>query len=124
MYVNKVTEADPGANSISVERLLEQGRQLVTSRLPAVIGTVKEINEPRYPSFIGIRKAAKMEMPVWDAAEIDADAEKVGTAGSGVVWPIVFAPPARESEVEIIEADDVNEASAILADKLIAEKVV
>ncbi len=124
MYVNKVTKVDPGANSISVERLLEQGRQLVTSRLPAVIGTVKEINEPRYPSFIGIRKAAKMEMPVWDAAEIDADAEKVGTAGSGVVWPIVFAPPARESEVEIIEADDVNEASAILADKLIAEKVV
>jgi electron transfer flavoprotein beta subunit len=124
MFVNKVTEVDPGANSISVERLLEQGRQLVTSKLPAVIGTVKEINEPRYPSFIGIRKAAKMEMPVWDAAEINADAEKVGAAGSGVVWPTVFAPPARESEVEIIEADDVNEASAILADKLIAEKVV
>ena len=124
MYVSKVTEVDPGSNSISVERLLEQGRQLVTSGLPAVIGTVKEINEPRYPSFIGIRKAAKMEMPVWDAAEINADADRVGTAGSGVVWPTVFAPPARESEVEIIEADDVNRASAILADKLIAEKVV
>jgi electron transfer flavoprotein beta subunit len=124
MYVNKITEVDPGSNSISVERLLEQGRQLVTSSLPAVIGTVKEINEPRYPSFIGIRKASKMDMPVWDAAEINADPEKVGAAGSGVVWPTVFAPPARESQVEIIEADDVNEASAILADKLIAEKVV
>jgi hypothetical protein len=41
-----------------------------------------------------------------------------------VTWPTVFAPPVRESEVEIIEADDASEAAAILADKLIAEKVV
>jgi electron transfer flavoprotein beta subunit len=124
MYVSKVSNVDPDARSISVERLLEQGRQLVSSRLPAVVGTVKEINEPRYPSFIGIRKAAKMEMPVWDAAEINADPAQVGAAGSGVVWPTVFAPPARESEVEIIEADDINVAAANLADKLIAEKVI
>lgn len=124
MYVSKVNNVDPDARSISVERLLEQGRQLVSSSLPAVVGTVKEINEPRYPSFIGIRKAAKMEMPVWDAAEINADPAQVGAAGSGVIWPTVFAPPARESEVEIIEADDVNKAAATLADKLIAEKVI
>lgn len=124
MYVSKVSEVDPDAKTISVERLLEQGRQSVSSSLPAVIGTVKEINEPRYPSFIGIRKAAKMEMPVWDAAEISADPDKVGAAGSGVVWPTVLAPPARESEVEIIEADDVNDAAAVLVDRLIAEKVV
>jgi electron transfer flavoprotein beta subunit len=124
MYVRKVQEIDPDAKTISVERLLEQGRELVSSNLPAVIGTVKEINEPRYPSFIGIRKAAKMEMPVWDAAQINAAPAQVGTAGSGVVWPTISAPPVRESEVEIIEADDVNEAAAILADKLITEKVV
>jgi hypothetical protein len=65
-----------------------------------------------------------MEMPVWDAAEIDADAAQVGAAGSGVIWPTVFAPAARESECEIVEADDVNTAAATLADKLIAEKAV
>jgi electron transfer flavoprotein beta subunit len=124
MYVSKVTEVNPDAKTIAVERLLEQGRQLVSSSLPAVIGTVKDINEPRYPSFIGIRKAAKMEMPIWNAAEINADAGKAGSAGSGVVWPTIFAPPARESECEIIEADDVGEAAAILVDRLISEKVV
>jgi len=123
-YVSKVTEVDPNAKTISVERLLEQGRQLVSSTLPAVVGTVKEINEPRYPSFIGIRKAAKLEMPVWDAAAIDADPAQVGVAGSGVTWPTVFAPPVRESEAEIIEAEDVSQAAAILVDKLIAEKVI
>jgi electron transfer flavoprotein beta subunit len=124
MYTIRIAELDLDAKSLSVERLLEQGRELVSSSLPAVVGTVKDINEPRYPSFIGIRKAAKLEMPVWDAAEIGADASKVGEAGSGVIWPAVFAPPAREAEVEIIESDDVNTAAAILADKLIAEKVI
>jgi electron transfer flavoprotein beta subunit len=123
MYISKISEVDPDAKSLSVERLLEQGRQLVTSKLPAVIGTVKEINEPRYPSFIGIRKAAKLEMPVWDAAEIGAEAAKVGAAGSGVIWPTISAPPARDGEAEIIEADDVKDAAAILADKLIAERL-
>jgi electron transfer flavoprotein beta subunit len=89
-----------------------------------LVGTVKEINEPRYPSFIGIRKAAKMEMPVWSAADIGAEEAKVGVSGSGVTWPTVFAPPVRESECEIIEAEDARAAARILADKLIAEKVV
>jgi electron transfer flavoprotein beta subunit len=124
MYTSKITELDPISKAISVERLLEQGRQMVSSSLPAVIGTVKEINEPRYPSFIGIRKAARLEMPVWDAAEIDADGDKVGKNGSGVTWPAIFAPPARESEVEIIEGDDVKAMAAILVDRIIAEKVI
>jgi electron transfer flavoprotein beta subunit len=124
MYVSKISQVDPDAGTISVERLLEQGRQLVSSSLPAVVGTVKEINEPRYPSFIGIRKAARLEMPVWDAAEIEADPAKLGVSGSGVTWPTVFAPPARESTVELIEAEDVKQAAATLADKLIAEKVI
>ena len=124
MYTSKVNAVDPEAKTIAVERLLEQGRQLVSSSLPAVVGTVKEINEPRYPSFIGIRKAAKLDMPVWDAAEIEADPTKVGPAGSGVTWPTIYAPPPRETEAEIIEADTLEEAAAILADKLISEKVV
>jgi electron transfer flavoprotein beta subunit len=124
MYTSKVVEVNPEGGTISVERLLEQGRQLVSSQLPAVVGTVKEINEPRYPSFIGIRKAAKLDMPVWESAEIEADPEQVGASGSGVTWPTIYAPPAREGQAEIIEADDVKEAVAILVDKLIAEKVV
>jgi electron transfer flavoprotein beta subunit len=124
MYVIDVQKVDTESKTIAVERLLEQGRQKVSSTLPAVIGTVKDINEPRYPSFIGIRKAAKLEMPVWDAGEVGIDAEKVGKSGSAVVWPSIFAPPEREGEAEIIESEDVKEAAATLADKLIDEKVI
>jgi len=124
MYVIKIAELDPDGKTITVERLMEEGRQVVSASLPAVAGTTKGINEPRYTSFIGIRKAAKMEYPCWTLADVGAEADKVGTAGSGVRWPEVFMPPAREGEAEIIEADTVEEAATVLVEKLLAEKVV
>jgi electron transfer flavoprotein beta subunit len=124
MYVIKIAELDPDGKAITVERLLEEGRQVVSAPLPAVVGTTKGINEPRYTSFIGIRKAAQMEYPVWTLADVGVEADKVGAAGSGVRWSEVLAPPAREGEAEIIEAETVEEAAAALVDKLLAEKVV
>jgi len=97
---------------------------VVSASLPAVVGTTKGINEPRYTSFIGIRKAAKMEYPLQTLADIGAEPGKVGAAGSGVRWPQVFAPPAREGEAEIIKAETVEESAAILVEKLLAEKVI
>jgi electron transfer flavoprotein beta subunit len=124
MYTIDITELDSDEKSITVERLLEEGRQVVEAHLPAVVGTIKGINEPRYTSFIGIRKAAKMEYPLWTLEDIGADPEKVGPSGSGVRWPEVFEPPVREGEAEIVEAETVEEEVEILVEKLLAEKVV
>jgi len=124
MYVIKIAGLDPDEKTITVERLLEEGRQVVSASLPAVVGTTKGINEPRYTSFIGIRKAAKMEYPLWSLSDVGAEADKVGAAGSAVRWPEVSAPPVREGEAEIIEADTVEGAAAVLVDKLLAEKVI
>ena len=124
VYTINIAELDPEEGKIRVERLLEQGRQVVEASLPAVVGTTKGINEPRYTSFIGIRKAAKMEYPHWTLEDIGAEAERVGTNGSGVRWPTVFEPPVREGEAEIIEAETMEEKAEILAEKLLAEKVI
>ena len=122
-YLAKIDEIDAGAKTIKVERLLEEGRQIVTSKLPAVISTVKEINEPRYPSFMGIRKASKTEIPIWSASDIGIDPALVGAAGSAVTWPEIVPPPSREIKVEFIEGAPA-EIAAKLAEKLIAEKVI
>ena len=124
MVAIKITDLDPDGKGIEVERLLEEGRQVISASLPAVVGTTKGINEPRYTSFMGIRKAAKMEYLHWTLDDIDAEADKVGAAGSGVRWPKVYAPPAREGEAEIIAADTVEEAASTLVEKLLAEKVI
>jgi electron transfer flavoprotein beta subunit len=124
MYTIKIAQVDSDGKTITVERLLEEGRQVVDAPLPAVVGTIKGINEPRYTSFIGIRKAAKMDYPLWTLEDIGADPEKVGPSGSGVRWPEVFEPPVREGEAEIIEAETVEEEAKILVEKLLAEKVI
>jgi len=122
-FVSRIAELDPEAGTVTVERLVEEGREIVSAKLPAMISVVKEINEPRYASFMGIRKANRAEIPVWSAADLEIDGG-VGAAASKVDWSELYALPARDSEVEIIEADTVEEQARILADRLFEEKVI
>ncbi|MCP4420692.1 MAG: electron transfer flavoprotein subunit beta/FixA family protein [Chloroflexi bacterium] len=118
-FVSAIKEIGDG--QITVERLLDDGKETVTASLPVVINTVKEINEPRYPSLMGIRKANRANIPVWSAADIGlAD----GAGSSNVDWSNIYAIPPREGSVEMIEADSVEAQAEILADRLFEEKVI
>lgn len=116
--VSAILEMDTDAKTIKVERTVEQGKEITTATLPAVISVLKDINEPRYPSFIGIRKAGKAKIPVWSLADlgIDAPAPKVTAKG-------FKALPAREISTEIIEGEPAEQA-AKLVEKLLEEKVL
>jgi electron transfer flavoprotein beta subunit len=124
-YVFKIRQLDPQARTVVVERLLEEGREVVETGLPALLTVVKDINQPRYPTFLGIRRATKMEIPAWGAADLpETDAGKLGLKGSPTQVVKVFSPPKREGEVDIIQGNTVEETAALLADKLLAEKVI
>jgi electron transfer flavoprotein beta subunit len=72
----------------------------VAADLPAVISVVKEINEPRVPSFKAKLKAKKEIIPVWGLAEVGVNPEEVGLTGSFTQVVKVFPPPPRgKSEV-------------------------
>ncbi|MGH2536108.1 MAG: electron transfer flavoprotein subunit beta/FixA family protein [Candidatus Promineifilaceae bacterium] len=122
-FVSKIVEIDEAGGQITVERLLEEGKQTVRGRLPAVVSVVKEINEPRYPSFMGIRKAGRAEIPVWTAADLELSGA-VGAAASQADWSQVSAPPARETKVEMIEGASVEEQASQLVERLFEEKVI
>ncbi len=113
---------EPAAKTLKAVRLLEGGRESVSSSLPALVSVVKEINEPRYPSFIGIRKAARAKIPTWGLSDLGLDAAQVGEAGSQVKWEISL-PPARDAQIEFIEGEPAD-AAKILADHLVTEKVI
>lgn len=122
-FVTEIKELDPEAGTITVDRLVEEGRETVTAKLPVVISVVKDINEPRYASFMGIRRANRAEIPVWSTEDLTLDG-KAGAAASKVDWSNVYALPARDTTVEIIEAETVEEQVRILADRLFEEKVI
>lgn len=117
-YVSKILEVDYSAGTIKVEKMLESGKQIVSARLPAVISVMKDINEPRYPSFMGIRKANKATIPVWSLADLGISAPAPST-GDPVFKPL----PAREVQVEFLEGEPA-EVAAKLVEKLLEEKVL
>ncbi|UCG22894.1 MAG: electron transfer flavoprotein subunit beta/FixA family protein [Chloroflexota bacterium] len=120
-FVAEIKELDPEAGTITVVRLVEEGRETVKATLPAVISVVKEINEPRYPSFMGIRKANRAQIPVWTAADLELDSPP---GSSKADWSQISALPVRDTSVEIIESETVEEQAKILVDRLFEEKVI
>lgn len=106
-------------STLKAERTFEESRQQVESKLPAVVSVVKDIGEPRYPSFMGIRKAAKAQIPVWKLSDLGLSAPQ-----PVVRWSNISNPPEREGASEIISGASAQEIAEKLADKILAEKVL
>lgn len=117
--VSVVSNVDAGGGFVRVERSTEEGRQIVEAKMPAVVSVVKDIGEPRYPSFMGIRKASRATIPTWSLADLGID-----TPASTVKWPQLLNVPVREVKTEIISGDTPQQIAEKLADKILEEKVL
>jgi electron transfer flavoprotein beta subunit len=112
-----VIKVDGG--NLRVERAIEEGRQIVTAKMPAVISLVKDIGEPRYPSFMGIRRASKVEIPTWSLAQVGI------SAPAAVVETLSLTDaPVREVVCEMVTGGTPQEIAEKLADKIIGEKLL
>lgn len=92
-YVKKVESVDD--KTIKVERMMEDGYDLIESSLPVLLTVVKEINNPRVASLKGKMAAKKAVIKVLDAAAIGADVKKTGLNGSPTQVMKIFTPPQR-----------------------------
>jgi electron transfer flavoprotein beta subunit len=117
--VSVIQALDPGGRTIRVSRTVEEGRQVVEAKFPLALSVGKDIAEPRYPSFMGIRKASRATIPTWSLADLGIPAP-----ASVVRWPELINPPAREVMTEIIAGDSPQDIAEKLADKILAEKVL
>lgn len=106
-------------DKIIVERTLEEGRQVIEAQLPAIVSVLKDIGEPRYPSFMGIRKASRAQIPEWTLADLGISAPQ-----SAVQWPELSSPPERRVSTEMITGSSPQETAQKLADKILAEKIL
>ena len=117
--VSVISGVDPAARTIQVQRSAEEGRMTVSARLPAVLTIVKDFGEPRYPSFMGIRKASRTVIPVWSLADLG-----LSNLQSHVTWLEVSNPPQRQISTEMITGGSPQEIADSLADKILAEKIL
>lgn len=115
--VTYVQDVEIKGKNLIVERALEDGYERIETSLPALITVIKDLNEPRYPSVMGIVEAYReREVKVWTAKDIDVDLSKIGLEGSPTQVKRTFAPEPK-GEGEIISGT-LEEASRTLVQKL------
>jgi electron transfer flavoprotein beta subunit len=88
-------EIDAEASTARAERDIEGGKEVVELPLPAVISAQKGLNEPRYPSFRGIRQARKKPFNTWAPGDVGLDDGEVGAAGAKLEVIEILPPPER-----------------------------
>jgi electron transfer flavoprotein beta subunit len=113
-YVKKIESCDD--KTIKVERMMEDGCDLIESTLPVLLTVVKEINNPRVASLKGKMAAKKAIVKVLNAAKIGADTQRTGLNGSPTQVMKIFTPPQRTGGEKFV--GEAGEVAAALVKRL------
>lgn len=121
-YVEEVISADD--NSIVLKRQFEDRYHIIEAKLPCLITTLSELNEPRYMSVSGIYDAYReKEVQIFNFVNMEdvVDKANIGLAGSPTRVKQSFTKEAK-GQGEKFEVD-ADEAVRIIIEKL-AEKYI
>jgi electron transfer flavoprotein beta subunit len=106
-----------------VERLLEDGYEVLELALPAVITVTSEMLKPRYATMDTIMAATQREVPLWNAQDLGADPALAGPAGSRLRQVHLSVAQTRV-ECQMVEGEDEAEKAEKLVALLRANKVL
>ena len=111
--------------SVTVERALEDGYQVVETDLPCVLTAIKELNKPRYMTVSGIMNACDpaVNIRVWSADDIEVDRTIVGLKASPTNVFRSFTPKPKGAGVSI-EGNTPKEKSQNLVAQLKAKHII
>jgi len=98
-----VKKIELATGAAKVNRELEGGlEEQVEVKTPALLSVQTGINEPRYVSIMGIRKAMQKEIKLMTLADTGLTENDVGAAGSWVKIENMYVPPV-EKQAEFIK---------------------
>ncbi len=108
-------------STISIERLTDDGYEVVSGATPAIVSVVEKINEPRYPSFKGIMAAKSKPITQLSIADLGLDASEVGLgSATSQVLSFEVAPPRAAGQT----VKDDGDGGVKIADFLASKKLV
>ena len=120
-YISQIEELANGY--MRVQRMVEEGHEVIETPLPAVITVVKEINVPRLPSLRGLAKSKSAVIPIWTAQELGVDENMVGLSGSATKVIKIFFPE-RVHRGEILQGGELENQVESLINKLRDAKII
>ncbi len=106
-----VNRVDVYGSKVHIHRELEGGlEEACEIDLPAVLSVQTGINEPRYVSIMGIRKARSKELRQVTAADLGLSADEVGAGGSLIEIKEMFLPPAgKQAEMLTGSVEEISD---------------
>jgi electron transfer flavoprotein alpha/beta subunit len=110
-YIRKIENITE--SSIKVQRLMDEGYDVVESSLPVLMTVVKELNEPRLPSLKGKMAAKKAVIKKWGQSDILADENDLGLKGSPTQVKNIFTPEARSGR-KMLEGKPEEQVDALI----------
>lgn len=119
--VNKIESLN--GNDIILHRHMDDGTDVVKSTLPALITTVKEINEPRIESIKGKLRAKNYKVTVLDGEALGCNFEQLGLKGSPTFVNKVFVPQ-RSGNKELLDGCPSDQAKTVISKLRQAQLVV
>lgn len=112
-HVTMAKKIELGTGVAKVNRELEGGlEEQIEVRLPAVFSVQTGINEPRYVSIMGIRKAMQKEIKIMTLADTGLTENDVGPAGSWITVEKMYVPPV-EKQAEFLKGSPEETATKI-----------
>jgi electron transfer flavoprotein beta subunit len=114
-HITMVKKIELGTGVAKANRELEGGlEEVVEVKLPALVAVSTGINEPRYVSIMGIRKAMQKEVKVMSLADTGLTENDVGPTGSWIKIEKMYMPPI-EKQAEFLKGNP-DEVAAKIAE--------
>lgn len=110
----KKVEVDIDGKKLVAHRETDEGYEVIECKLPVLLTAIKELNEPRLPTIMGIMSAKKKETKTVTAADLDGDADLFGLNGSPTQVVEIFPPKPREKGIIISGEDHVEISKKIV----------
>ena len=119
-YVQAIRELKD--DSVTVERQLEDGYDVLQVQTPCLLTAVKELNVPRYMTVAGIEEAYRREITVWNENDVELSPDNCGMNASPTKVFRSFTPDPK-GQGEMISGSPA-EAARILIEKLTEKHVI
>lgn len=112
--ITYVTHLEIEGKKVKAHRALEDGYEVLTTYMPCLLTTIKELNEPRYSSVRGIFEAYKEKtVETWNAKDIEISLEETGLNSSPTNVRQTFTPSPKGQGI-ILEGNGRDTVSELL----------
>ncbi len=118
-YVSKVVRVDEERRKLTVNRLLEDGIEVVETNMPVLVTALKELNKVRRAPMPGMIRAARYKPVVWTTADFpDLERAKIGLKGSPTIVAKTWVPEVKAVKTQMIDGDAPESIAGKLAETL------